>query len=199
MGADPVFLTRAAEGLDRRGFTVEEVEAMISAGVIHADEKFELIEGEIVPVNPQAMPHLTMKARLARALLATCPAHIDIAQDATVMLGRRSFFDADILAFQADPTRRYVAPADALLAVEIADSSRARDPLHQGAPLRRGRPGRALGRRAQRAADLCLPLPRHGRLERAGAGRVRRADFTPIPPGRRHPPGPDDVKRPPDG
>ncbi|HUZ12188.1 MAG TPA: Uma2 family endonuclease [Caulobacteraceae bacterium] len=127
MGADPVFLTRAAEGLDRRGFTVEEVEAMISAGVIHADEKFELIEGEIVPVNPQAMPHLTMKARLARALLATCPAHIDIAQDATVMLGRRSFFDADILAFQADPTRRYVAPADALLAVEIADSSRARD------------------------------------------------------------------------
>jgi Uma2 family endonuclease len=127
MGADPIFLTRAAEGLDRRGFTVDDVEKIIAAGVIDADERFELIEGEIVPMNPQAVRHLMMKARLARGLLATCPADIDIAQDATVMLGRRSFFDADILAFRANPARRYVVPEDVLLAVEIADTSRARD------------------------------------------------------------------------
>jgi Uma2 family endonuclease len=127
MGADPIFLTRAAEGLDRRGFTVDDVEKMIAAGVIDADERFELIEGEIVPMNPQAARHLTMKARLARALLATCPPDIDIAQDATVMLGGASFFDADILAFRANPSRRYVTPEDVLLAVEIADTSRARD------------------------------------------------------------------------
>jgi Uma2 family endonuclease len=127
MGEEPIFLTRAAEGLDRRGFTLGEVEKMIAAGVIDADERFELIEGEIVPMNPQAMPHLTMKARLARALLGTCPADTDIAQDATVLLGERSFFDADILAFRAHPSRRYVLPEDVLLAVEIADTSHARD------------------------------------------------------------------------
>ena len=126
MGADPIFLTRAAEGLDRRGFTLEEVEKMIAAGVIDPDERFELIEGEIVPMNPQAMPHLNMKARLARALLITRPSEIDIAQDATVVLGERSFFDADILAYRASP-RRYVEPSDVLLAVEVAESSRSCD------------------------------------------------------------------------
>jgi Uma2 family endonuclease len=127
MGEEPIFLTRAAEGLDRRGFSLDEVEKMIAAGVIDADERFELIEGEIVPMNPQALPHVNMKARLARALLATCPPDIDIAQDATVVLGERSFFDADILAYRAVASQRYVAPADVLLAVEVADTSHARD------------------------------------------------------------------------
>jgi Uma2 family endonuclease len=127
MGADLIFLTRAAEGFDRRGFTLEEIEKMIAAGVIDPDEKFELIEGEIVPMNPQALPHLMMKARLARALLATCPREIDIGQDPTVVLSERTFFDADILAFRADPAHRYIAPRDVLLAIEVAATSRARD------------------------------------------------------------------------
>jgi Uma2 family endonuclease len=127
MGADPIFLTRAAEGLDRRGFTLEEVEKMIAAGVIDPDEKFELIEGEIVPMNPQAMPHLLMKGRLAWALKSGSPPDVDVVPDATVVLGERTFFDADILAFRADPSRRYVAPSDVLLAIEVAATSRARD------------------------------------------------------------------------
>jgi Uma2 family endonuclease len=127
MGAETTFVTRAAEGLDRRGFTLDEIEKMTAAGVIDPNEKFELIDGEIVPMNAQAMPHVTVKARLARALLATCPQDIDIGQDATVVLGRRTFFDAGILAYRADMTRRYIEPADVLLAVEIAETSRACD------------------------------------------------------------------------
>jgi Uma2 family endonuclease len=127
MGEVPLFLTRAAEGLDRRGFSMADVEKMIEAGILEADERFELIDGEIVPMNPQALPHLNMKARLARALLATCPADIDIAQDATIVFGERSFFDADVLAYGAAPGRRYIEPDQVLLAVEVADSSRARD------------------------------------------------------------------------
>jgi Uma2 family endonuclease len=127
MGADPIFLTRAAEGLDRRGFSLDEVEKMIAAGVIDPDERFELIEGEIVPMNPQAMPHLLMKGRLGRALNAACPSDLEVVQDATVVLGHRSFFDADVLVFRADKTRRYVEPRDVVLAVEVAETSRARD------------------------------------------------------------------------
>jgi len=127
MGEEPIFLTRAAEGLDRRGFSLDEVEKMIAAGVIDADERFELIEGEIVPINPQAMPHLLMKGRLAWALKSPAAADLDVVQDATVVLGSRSFFDADILVFRADRTRRYVSPEDVLLAVEVADTSHARD------------------------------------------------------------------------
>jgi Uma2 family endonuclease len=127
MGAEPAFLTRAAEGLDRRGFSTADVERMIEVGVIDPDERFELIDGEIVPMNPQAMPHLLMKGRLARALLSTCPNDVEVVQDATLALGQRSFFGADILAFRADKARRYVEPDQVLLAVEIAQTSRARD------------------------------------------------------------------------
>jgi len=36
-------LTRAAEGLPRRRFTVAEVEAMVEAGIMDEDERVELI------------------------------------------------------------------------------------------------------------------------------------------------------------
>lgn len=127
MGEEPIFLTRAAEGMDRRGFTLDDVEKMIAAGVIDADEKFELIDGEIVPMNAQALPHLLMKGRLAWALKSASPPDVDLVQDATVVLGPRTFFDADILAFRANMARRYIEPADVLLAIEVAATSRARD------------------------------------------------------------------------
>lgn len=127
MGEEPVFLTRAAEGMDRRGFTLDDVEKMTAAGVIDPDERFELIDGEIVPMDAQALPHLLMKGRLARELLVACPRMIDIVQDATVVLSPRTFFDADILAFRPNMARRYIDPSDVLLAIEVAATSRARD------------------------------------------------------------------------
>ena len=78
-------------------------------------------------MNPQAMPHLLMKGRLAWALKSPAPNDVDVVQDATVVLGARSFFDADILVFRANRSQRYVLPQDVLLAVEVADTSHARD------------------------------------------------------------------------
>ena len=52
-----VTVTRAAEGFPRRAFTVEDIRRMIDAGVIGEDERFELIEGEIVPMSPKHDPH----------------------------------------------------------------------------------------------------------------------------------------------
>ena len=43
-----VAATTAAEGFPRRAFTVDDIARMIDAGIIGEDEKFELIEGEIV-------------------------------------------------------------------------------------------------------------------------------------------------------
>ena len=45
--------TQAAEGMLRRRFTVEELEAMVAAGILGEDERIELIGGEVVPIwNP---------------------------------------------------------------------------------------------------------------------------------------------------
>lgn len=128
-----VFLTRGAEGLDRRGFTLAEVEKMIEVGILDADEKFELIDGEIVPKGPQATPHLYMKGRIGRWLAGAAPATLDVIQDATLVLAPKTFLEPDILVLSPDRRRRYPRPDQAMLVVEIADTSRARD-LHTKAP-----------------------------------------------------------------
>lgn len=40
-----VALTRAADRLPRRPFTVDDIHRMIEAGIVREDERFELIEG----------------------------------------------------------------------------------------------------------------------------------------------------------
>lgn len=123
-----VFLTRGGEGLDRRGFTLAEVEKMIDAGILDRDEKFELIDGEIVPMmSPQASPHMQMKGRIARWLGAAAPQSLEVVADATLVLAEKTFLEPDILVYRADKRRRYVRADQALLAVEVADTSRSRD------------------------------------------------------------------------
>ena len=122
-----VLRTRAAEGLDRRAFSMADVEKMIEAGVLDPDERFELIDGEIVPMNSQAMPHMLMRSRITNWLVKLAPAGVEVVTEATLLLGDNTFFETDVLAFTLDTTHRYVAPGLVHLAVEVADTSRARD------------------------------------------------------------------------
>ena len=45
--------TRAAEGMPRRPWRRAEIEAMVAAGIVEEDERFELIGGEVVPMSPK--------------------------------------------------------------------------------------------------------------------------------------------------
>ena len=56
-------VTRAAEGFDRRSFTVAEVLRMQETGIISDDENFELIEGEIVPMQAKTHVHELIKSK----------------------------------------------------------------------------------------------------------------------------------------
>jgi len=59
-------LTRAAEGLPRRRFTVAKVEAMVEAGIMDEDERVELIGGELVPMSPKGNHHEVLEIALIR-------------------------------------------------------------------------------------------------------------------------------------
>ena len=63
-------ITRAAEGLFRRAFTIADVEAMEAAGIIGPDENEELIEGEIVPMQAKNHPHERVKSAITFELAA---------------------------------------------------------------------------------------------------------------------------------
>ena len=51
-------------GPDRRAWTVEEVEAMVRAGIIAEDERFELIYGKLLPMSPKGAFHEDVKIAL---------------------------------------------------------------------------------------------------------------------------------------
>ena len=40
-------VARAADGLPRRAFTVDDIQRMMEAGIFSEDERFELIEGNL--------------------------------------------------------------------------------------------------------------------------------------------------------
>jgi Uma2 family endonuclease len=123
-------LTRGAEGLDRRGFSFAEVEAMLDAGVIDPDEKFEVIDGEIVPMNAQNMPHMMWKARINRWLVENLPRSFVIVPEGTIRLRdepRANVFETDLLVFEPVDGADAIRAPMVRLAIEIADTSRHRD------------------------------------------------------------------------
>jgi hypothetical protein len=62
-------VTRAAEGFDRRPFTVAEVLRMQDARIIAENENFGLIEGEIVPAQAKTHVHELPKSELTMGIV----------------------------------------------------------------------------------------------------------------------------------
>ncbi|HEY4920252.1 MAG TPA: Uma2 family endonuclease, partial [Xanthobacteraceae bacterium] len=69
-----IAVTQAAEGLPRRAFSVADVRRMIDIGVLHEDEKFELVGGEIVMMTAGGFAHEWIKSHLILAIVPSLPA-----------------------------------------------------------------------------------------------------------------------------
>lgn len=116
-------VTQAADGMPRRAFTVAEVEAMVEAGIIAEDERFEMIGGEIVPMSPKGARHEWVKIELNRHFQKVTPEGVSVAQETTLRLDAVSFVEPDFCAFQRGLDLKALDGSRVLLAVEIADSS----------------------------------------------------------------------------
>ncbi|WP_235919110.1 Uma2 family endonuclease [Aureimonas psammosilenae] len=113
----------AAEAMPRRAWTVAEVEAMVKAGILSEDERFEMIGGEVVPMSPKGARHEWVKVVLNRSLQRTIGDEFVIAQETTLRLDERSFLEPDFCLFPALVLPGPVRGPDVLLAIEVADSS----------------------------------------------------------------------------
>jgi Uma2 family endonuclease len=124
-----IALTRAADGLPRRAFTVEDIRRMIDAGVIGADERFELIEGDLVMMSAKHVGHDRIKHALNMALVRASPDGVYVGIEATLQLARDILVEPDItvisrLVYKADrKTFAQPRPEDVLLLIEVAVSS----------------------------------------------------------------------------
>jgi Uma2 family endonuclease len=116
-------VTSAAEGLPRRRFTVAEVEAMVAAGVMEEDERVELIGGELVPMSPKEIRHEVVKIALLRRWYRVAPDDLDLAPETTFRLSEDTYLEPDVVVYPRATGLRRLTGANALLVVEIADSS----------------------------------------------------------------------------
>ena len=116
-------VTRAAEGMARRAFTVAEVERMVSAGIIPEDERLEILGGKIVPMSPKGDRHEAIKVELNRLLGQVCPDDFAFAPETGLTLDKDTYLEPDFIVFGRSVPLAVVKGPDVLLAVEVADSS----------------------------------------------------------------------------
>lgn len=96
---------------------------MVRAGIIEEDERFELIDGEVVPMSPRGNRHELMKGSLLYFWLGHLPNTIRMIPETTFRLDGKSFLEPDFVFFEAASGLKNLSPETALLAVELADSS----------------------------------------------------------------------------
>ena len=116
-------VTQAAEGLQRRRFTVAEVEAMVAAGILDADERVEMIGGELVPMSSKGIFHETVKGALADRWIRVRPTTHFVMQETTFRLSDDTFLEPDFVIYPRVDKLKSLSQKNVLLVVEIADSS----------------------------------------------------------------------------
>jgi Uma2 family endonuclease len=119
--------TQAADGLPRRPWTVAEIEAMVKAGIIAEDERFELIGGEVVPMLPKGGRHEMVKLELNRHFQRIIPDDLTIAPETTLRLDDKSFLEPDFCVFPRSIFPGDMRGYDVLLAIEVSDTGLAYD------------------------------------------------------------------------
>src|SRR5208282_5676489 len=92
-------VTRAAEGMPRRRFTVAEVEAMVEAGILDEDERVELIGGELVPMSPKGNQHEVFKSALNFRWCRLCPPTCRLTQETTLRLFQDTYLEPDFVIY----------------------------------------------------------------------------------------------------
>ncbi len=120
-------VTRAAEGFDRRAFTVSEILRMQEAGILSEDENFELIEGEIVPMQAKSHIHELIKSALNFKLARALPDSQWLGVETTIYLSETTFVEPDLVIYPRGMILETVKGADIVLAIEVSATSLAYD------------------------------------------------------------------------
>jgi|SRR5215813_4111212 len=116
--------------LEHRRFNVTEYYQMAAAGILTPDDRVELIEGEIIKMSPIGSPHAACVSRLVRLAnrLVDESAIVWVQNPVRLSNFTEPVPDVALLKPRADYyAARHPVPDDALLLIEVADSSLLKD------------------------------------------------------------------------
>jgi Uma2 family endonuclease len=107
----------------RRRFTADDVEQMVRAGVIHEEERVELIDGEIITMAAKGNRHEIVRSELIVHWARRLPDDIKFASEPAFRLSDHHQPEPDILLFPSSLYVPDVRGETALLVVEVSDTS----------------------------------------------------------------------------
>jgi Uma2 family endonuclease len=111
-----------------RRFTVDEYMAMGRAGILHAEERVELIDGRVVEMSPIGDAHSECVRCTTRVFVQLLGANGVVSPQLPIRIGDQSAPQPDIAILRPGSYRdRTPTPEDVLLLIEIADTSLAHD------------------------------------------------------------------------
>lgn len=119
-----------------RRFTADEYHRMADAGILSDDDRVELIEGEVLEMEPIGSRHAACVDRLASFFAAVGDDAI-VRIQSPVRLDQRSEPRPDVALLRPDPdyyADAHPGPDDVLLVVEVAQASLRHD-RHRKIPL----------------------------------------------------------------
>jgi Uma2 family endonuclease len=175
--------TSTREQTARRRFTVEEYHRMGEAGILREDERVELIEGDIVQMNPIGSLHAACVKVLTRLLGRSLGDDLLLDVQNPVRLDDGMEPQPDLaVVWSRDYRESLPGPEDVLLAVEVSDTTLGYDrnvklPLYGRAGIAESwivdLPNGAIERHSDPSEDGY----RH--MERAGQGRSLTSEALP--------------------
>jgi Uma2 family endonuclease len=116
--------------LERYRFTTAEYHRLAEAGILGEDDRVELIEGELIAMNPIGPRHVSSVNRLTQVLVRTLGDAAIVQVQSPIRLDDLSEPQPDLSLLRPHPDF-YVSslptPRDVLLVIEVADSSEAYD------------------------------------------------------------------------
>ena len=118
---------RTMRSLSGRRWTTAELLARIEAGLLDPDEEFELIRGEVVPMSPEGDHHSVLRSDLSNFLSRRRPKGTRAEVEPQFNLANDTYRKPDILLRPAAIRLPKVRGPDALLVIEISDTSLATD------------------------------------------------------------------------
>lgn len=108
-------------------FTGDQVLAMQDAGLLPMPNRIELIDGELLDMGSEGDRHSYFKAMLTRLVAKALPDGIGLGPDTTFRLADTAWPEPDIYLYPLTLRPAEVRGPDALLVIEIADTSLAYD------------------------------------------------------------------------
>jgi Uma2 family endonuclease len=112
--------------LQTHRFTVEDFHRMIRAGILKADDRVELVEGELVEMTPIGPAHSACVRNLDGIFQRAAEGRFIVSIQNAVQLGEHSeaYPDLALLRPRSDSyATQHPSPTDVLLVIEVSDTT----------------------------------------------------------------------------